>query len=325
MEHELLAKLRLYPAGELARPPGPSKASEETVESRPAPISPFKPDIYLYYTIFQDENPKKRSAAPFAKILASGLVRCEKQAGKTTPRCRMSVFGLRRTCFISVAQVLSARSRQPPGDLKDHARPGRPLAPLLLDSRPPHPPDMFVQVSIMGKKRKRTGSEAKGAQAGHSNGGEETEALLSPELQEELAAAGSGQDVIITGTKSKKNDAEGLKRKLDARGRAMEDEVMEHKQCMQSATVTFATVISIGLLLLHPAVQVLQDAKKMSKRQKKRLLQIQERKAKEERRAALYQTLEEQKMSDEHLKLLKSSKDYTQKVGRSPTGCMHRS
>lgn len=63
------------------------------------------------------------------------------------------------------------------------------------------------------------------------------------------------------------------------------------------------------------APQVLEDAKKMSKRQKKRLVQIQERKAKEARRAALYQTLEEQKMSEDHLKLLRSTKDYTQKVG----------
>lgn len=70
------------------------------------------------------------------------------------------------------------------------------------------------------------------------------------------------------------------------------------------------------------AFQVLEDAKKMSKRQKKRLVQIQERKAKEARRAALYQTLEEQKMSEDHLKLLRSTKDYTQKVGGHDVHCV---
>jgi hypothetical protein len=73
----------------------------------------------------------------------------------------------------------------------------------------------------------------------------------------------------------------------------------------------------------------MESAKKLSKRQRKRLEQIQQRKEKESRRSDLYKRLEEQKLSEEHQKLLRSSKTFAQKVSvcdsqddQSPPQCL---
>lgn len=79
-------------------------------------------------------------------------------------------------------------------------------------------------VKSTGKKRKRSSAPRTGSTDGP---GEEHQELLSPELQEELGLGGSGQDVVITGSKAGKSDEGGVKRKLDGRGRPMEDEVSE--------------------------------------------------------------------------------------------------
>lgn len=56
------------------------------------------------------------------------------------------------------------------------------------------------------------------------------------------------------------------------------------------------------------------DARKMSKRMKKRLDQIALRKEKEAKRADLYRTLENQQLTQREQSLLKSSKAFSQGV-----------
>ncbi|KAM3569921.1 hypothetical protein VYU27_007999 [Nannochloropsis oceanica] len=112
----------------------------------------------------------------------------------------------------------------------------------------------------------------------------ETEALLSSELAAALgqqAEGGGGGDAVILASTTIQNSNGSNKRKLDARGNVFEEEALV-------------------------------DARKMSKRMKKRLVQISLRKEKEGKRASLYQSLAEQQLSPATHALLRSSKAFSQ-------------
>jgi enoyl-CoA hydratase/carnithine racemase len=63
-----------------------------------------------------------------------------------------------------------------------------------------------------------------------------------------------------------------------------------------------------------PHAKALQDARKLSKRQRKRLEQIAQRKAKEARRSGIYEALAKQQLTPATQALLRSSKAFSQGV-----------